>query len=370
MEDNILETKEQILIIGGGIFGLTTAIVLGEAGYRVTLVEKQNDVMLGASLVNQNRVHYGYHYPRSKATGIEALAGLESFKEFYRESICSTFDKYYAVAKKGSHVTSNEFIEFCQSINLDLKEKWPERGILNEELIDSCWLTPESIFDYHKLKQLAIYRVSKIRNVRVIRNTEPLLILPKTDNSYEIKLTNGYKLNTDFIINTTYSGIPDFANNNNYDPIKGKFQLCVMPILESDYKFKGPFGITIMDGPFCSLMPKGFNDNHFILYHVVHSVIQQHVGYHSVDWSPIDGFVELDIMELSKSYYPIIDKMKLRDAWITTRIVLPDQELDDARPTLVINHKKNVYSIFSGKLTTCVDSARNVLSLIDGKKAI
>jgi hypothetical protein len=364
MGGNILETKEQILIIGGGVFGMTAAIILGENGYRVTLVEKQKDIMLGATLVNQNRVHYGYHYPRSKSTGEESLAGLKSFTEFYGDSIHSKFDKYYAVAKKGSHVTSDEFIDFCNSINLPLKEKWPDEGILNRELIESCWLTPEPIFDYNRMKQIAIYRTQKLRNVRIIRNTEPLLIEPKSDGTYQIKLTNGYKLHSDFIINTTYSGIPDFATSNKFEPIKGKFQLCVMPILETKEIFKNPFGITVMDGPFCSLMPKGFNPGEFILYHVVHSVVQQHVGYHSVEWSPIDGFVELDIMDLSKHYYPILEKMKLKDSWITTRIVLPDQELDDARPTLLIEHQKKIFSIFSGKLTTCVDAAYNILDRI------
>lgn len=360
-----METKKQILIIGGGVFGLSAAIVLGEAGYSVTLVEQRNDIMLEASLVNQNRVHLGYHYPRSTSTAEESLAGLQSFKEFYGDAIYDTFDKYYAIAKKGSHVNVNEFEKFCRDIDLPLKEAWPEDGVLNKEMVETCWLTPEPIFDYHKLKQIIIYRIQRTRNIRVIRNTKPIAYEKISDGSFKVQLTNGYKLHVDFILNSTYAGIPDFANSNRLEPIKGKFQLCVMPILDTTYQFKKPFGITVMDGPFCSIMPKGFNKQHFILYHVVHSVIQQHVGYHSVDWSPIDGFVELDIMELSKIYYPILDKMTLRDSWITTRIVLPDQELDDARPTKLIKHDEDVYSIFSGKLTTCVDAAYSVLTLLN-----
>jgi len=361
MVDNILEDKPSVLIIGGGIFGLTSAIVLGESGHRVTLIEKEYDVMLGASLVNQNRIHYGYHYPRSKATAEESLLGLKSFKEFYGKSINGSFDKYYAIAKRGSHINAEEFVAFCDNVGLELKEKYPDNQILNRDSIDACWLTPEPIFDFHVLKQIVIYRLVKLRNVRVIRNTEILSTERLYDTSFKINLTNGYRINADFILNTTYSGIPNFAESNNFQPLKGKFQLCIMPILESNKKLKRPFGVTVMDGPFCSIMPKGFEDNHFILYHVVHSVIQQHVGYHGVEWSPIDGFVELDIIEQSKYFYPILKDMKLRDSWITTRIVLPDQELDDARPTLLIEHDKRVFSIFSGKLTTCVDAAYSVL---------
>lgn len=359
-----METKQHILIIGGGVFGLTSAIVLGEAGYEVTLVEKNNDIMLEASLVNQNRVHYGYHYPRSKATAEESLQGLATFKDYYGPSIYDTFDKYYAIAKKGSHLNAEEFASFCDNVGLSLKEAWPEDGILNKDMVEACWLTPEPIFDFHRLKQEIIYRLNKLRKVRVIRNTRPLSIEDIPGGGFDITLTNGYHVKADFIVNSTYAGIPDFASKNRVEPIKGKFQLCVMPILETDHNFKNPFGVTVMDGPFCSIMPKGFNKNHFILYHVTHSVVQQHVGYHSVDWSPIDGFVELDIVELSKSFYPVLDKMKLRDSWITTRIVLPDQELDDARPTKLIKHKENVYSIFSGKLTTCVDAAKSIIDLL------
>ena len=367
MEDNILDNKEHILIIGGGIFGLTSAIVLAENGYRVTLVEKNYDVMLGASLVNQNRIHNGYHYPRSKSTAEESLLGLESFKQYYGDSIYGNFDKYYAIAKRGSHLNANEFVAFCENVGLDLKEAWPDARVLNKDMIEACWLTPEPIFDFHKLKQIAVYRIAKNKNIRIIRNTEPLTLYRKSDNSFDVKLTNGHKLNVDFVLNTTYSGIPDFAERNKFKPIKGKFQLCVMPILESENPVHQPYGVTVMDGPFCSLMPKGFSENHFILYHVAHSVNQQHVGYQSVDWAPIDGFVELDIMEESRIFFPILDEMKLRDSWITTRIVLPDQELDDARPTFLLEHDDRIFSIFSGKLTTCVDAGHKVLEFIKKK---
>ncbi len=359
-----METKQHILIIGGGIFGLSAAIVLGEAGHKITLIEKENDIMLGASLVNQNRIHYGYHYPRSQATAKESLSGLQSFKEFYGASIYSSFDKYYAIAKKGSHINSEEFITFCRNVDLKLEEKWPEKGLLNEDMIEMCWLTPEPIFDFHKLKQIAIYRISRNKNIRIIRNTKVLSLDKKSDGTIIVHLINGYQLECDQILNTTYKGIPDFVTENKFEPVKGKFQYCIMPILGTEREFKQPFGITIMDGPFCSLMPKGFSQGDFILYHVVHSVIEEHIGYHSVDWSPIEGFIELDIIEHSKLYYPILSKMKLKDSWITTRIVLPDQELDDARPTLLIEHQENIYSIFSGKLTTCIDSAYQFLDKI------
>ncbi len=354
-----MDTKKHVLIIGGGIFGLTAAIVLGENGVKVTLVEKQKDIMQGASLVNQNRVHYGYHYPRSKNTVEEALTGLSSFKEFYGNSIYDQFDKYYAIANRGSHLNAEEFYSFCQKLNLPLEEAYPPSGVLNRSMVEACWLTPEPIFDFNKLKQIVIYRIAKNKNIRVVRNSQPLSINNLKEEK-EVILTNGYKVRCHAIISATYAGIADLVDLFGTDNVKAKFQLCVMPILEMDNP-PAPFGVTVMDGPFCSLMPKGFSKGEFILYHVTHSVVQAHIGYHSVDWSPIDGFVELDIMELSKGFFPLLDEMRLRDSWITTRVVLPEQEMDDARPTLLLDHGKSIYSIFSGKLTTCVDVAREAM---------
>jgi hypothetical protein len=362
MGGSILEIDKHVLIVGGGIFGITAAIVLGESGYKVTVIEKRNDVMQEASLVNQNRIHYGYHYPRSRATCEESLTGLNSFREFYGTAINTSFKKYYAIAKQDSHVTAKQFYDFASSLDLPLEEAWPEKNLLNRHLLENCWLTPEPIFDYDTLKQIALYRLVKCKNIQILRNASPVSIKEANQNK-EVTLANGLKINCDFIINATYSGLSDVLNKFGREEIKAKYQLCIMPILEMKNP-PAPFGITIMDGPFCSLMPKGFEKGKFILYHVVHSVIQQHVGKKSMDWDPIDGKLEMEIMEKSKQYYPVIENMKLIDTWITTRMVLPEQEIDDARPTLIMNNGGNIYSVFSGKLTTCVDAARQIADVV------
>ena len=53
----------KIAIVGGGIFGLTIAAVLGKNGFSVDLFEEKKDVFMAASGINQFRLHRGYHYP-------------------------------------------------------------------------------------------------------------------------------------------------------------------------------------------------------------------------------------------------------------------------------------------------------------------
>ena len=51
----------------------------------------------------------------------------------------------------------------------------------------------------------------------------------------------------------------------------------------------------------------------------------------------------------------------------TFRAVLADRDHDDARPTLVNHEGDNVYTLFSGKIDTCVNAGRELMRNINGK---
>ena len=59
--------KMKIAVVGAGIFGVTAAYTLAK-NHSVDLFEKNNDIMMESSDVNQCRIHRGYHYPRSPDT--------------------------------------------------------------------------------------------------------------------------------------------------------------------------------------------------------------------------------------------------------------------------------------------------------------
>ena len=48
----------------------------------------------------------------------------------------------------------------------------------------------------------------------------------------------------------------------------------------------------------------------------------------------------------------------------TFRTVLPNKDEDDARPTLVEKTDDKTFSIFSGKIGTCVSAADEILEYI------
>ena len=58
---------QQVTVIGGGVIGLTSAWWLLEAGYGVTLLERETDVGSGASLRNGGQLSYRYVAPLADA---------------------------------------------------------------------------------------------------------------------------------------------------------------------------------------------------------------------------------------------------------------------------------------------------------------
>ena len=78
--------NKKIAIVGGGLFGITSYIVLKREGYDCVLFEKNKDLLLGASTNNLNRVHFGYHYPRDDKTARQSLKGYESFRKVFSKA--------------------------------------------------------------------------------------------------------------------------------------------------------------------------------------------------------------------------------------------------------------------------------------------
>ena len=92
------------VIIGGGIFGLYAAYVLGRAGFSVVLLEKENLSLNRASRVNQARLHTGLHYPRSLLTARDSLGYYQRFREEFPDSV-RDFKQIYAISDYNSQTS-------------------------------------------------------------------------------------------------------------------------------------------------------------------------------------------------------------------------------------------------------------------------
>ena len=128
---------KKIKVIGAGLFGCCTAYELNKEGYDVTIIEKSSDIMNKASKYNHNRIHFGYHYPRSIDTARQSLDGLDSFLKNYKDSIVSNFPNYYMIAKQNSKVAASEYIKFCDELNLDYTlNDYPNNLLVDKDMLD------------------------------------------------------------------------------------------------------------------------------------------------------------------------------------------------------------------------------------------
>tara|TARA_E500000305_G_C3983007_1_gene217913 strand:+ start:109 stop:1143 length:1035 start_codon:yes stop_codon:yes gene_type:complete len=332
-----------ILIIGAGLFGCCTAIELERSGHRVTLLEKESDIMKKASKMNHNRIHLGFHYPRSIKTAKQSLNGLVSFLLNFKEAIVSDFPNYY-MNHIDSNVSSTEYTNFCDEVGISYEFEYPKNYLLKKKDIDLSLRVNEPIFDYDILKSIVDV---KLKDVNLKLNTE-----------FDGDIT-GY----DYIINASYSNV-NIVNDMLESPkLNLKFQDVIVPIFKMKHK---PIGLTIMDGPFCSVMPKGANDNEFLLYHPKFSVVSDSKKHISLSEENENDLIDA-IYKNSIQYYPFLKNVERQDCWRTVR-ALPVNHNDARLSEIFINKKnQNHITILSGKISTCWKVAYEIKSIIRNK---
>ena len=139
---------KKVAIIGAGIFGCTTAISLAN-NYEVHIFDRASDILQGASTSNHLRYHLGYHYPRSPETATESIAARERFPA------------YYGVSKTNTKTTPENFLIFCDKMNLPYIKEFPDEKFMNRAKISLCIKTPEEVYDPEILKDIVLEKISQ-----------------------------------------------------------------------------------------------------------------------------------------------------------------------------------------------------------------
>lgn len=357
--------KIRVGIIGCGIFGSEIAIALCQSGFSVSIIDSNEEILQGASGNNLNRVHIGFHYPRDLETAKQAYQCYEEFKEKYSSCVSTNFLNSYFIANEGSLTSSKKFYEFCKKLGA------PHKIIKSKEFplvitgADDGIICEESVYDFGSMRKLicdkfAEHRVKLITGNSVIR-------LSKNDDFYSLELANGDTINVDVVINTTYADINRLANQIGIEVDEMQYEYTVIPIIEAAIP---RVGVTIMDGPFTSILPRG-TSGEFLLYHVDHSVLTREVGYQvKSDWlAPETGpFYKINkqeyfskMIELCSQFIPDLKSAKLCGFLEGPRIVQSRKESTDARPSVVkFNNNDSYISILSGKVDSSIWAAKNI----------
>ncbi|MFN0175126.1 MAG: FAD-dependent oxidoreductase [Saprospiraceae bacterium] len=382
------------VIVGGGIFGCYAALYLAGRGAKVAILEKEARLFQKASLVNQARLHSGYHYPRSIATAAMSDEHKVRFTEEHRPFINQAFEKFYAIDRYGSFTDGQQFERFCEFLEIPC-ERVTEHNLFNFERLEALYRTEEHSFDPVLLGNYYRDRVENTAGITVFKSTQiqqaeqsgkewvvtlqTLQTLQTVQTHQTLQTLQTHQtpqtpqtLQTNTIINATYSA------TNAINQIFGVNELALTHEISeiafvSSPQF-GQRGLTVMDGPFGSIMPFGLSGL-FSLSSVAYT-------HHKISFDALPRF-DCQIPELDPACRPeapgICTECPRRPASNATKMLAQMQQyfaehvrftqlfsyytiksklkashIDDGRPTeiLLLRENPKFYCLFAGKINS------------------
>ena len=341
------------VVIGGGFFGISIALKRAERGEKVALVEAESELMQRASLVNQARVHGGYHYPRSLLTGIRAQTNYQKFIKEYQDCLFDDFTKFYAIAGPLSAVTANQFWNFCERIGAPIEiAPGKIKCVFNRNLIDEVFKVKEATFNslllLKNLKQkIELNHITTLLNTQCEKMSavgdDIILTTRKLHESSEIKTKSLYV--------ATYNSINSLLKSSGLPLISLINEVTEIALVENPnpilFSEMQEAGITVMDGPFFSIMP--FPTSHcYSLTHVRYTPHYQWIETEAAYNPPLSTLdrssfnKELSHFDLMRRdagrYLPELMNLKYIRSLYEVKTILPRNANDDGRPIL---HKKD-----------------------------
>tara|TARA_Y100000816_G_scaffold276063_1_gene244874 strand:- start:1816 stop:2898 length:1083 start_codon:yes stop_codon:yes gene_type:complete len=264
-----MKKKKQILIIGAGIHGCFIAKYLSESEHSITLIDKNKDICLETSAATHNRANRGFHYPRSKETTNECRLAYNYFNKNYKKFLRKIIS-FYCIEKK-SKTNLSSYLNFFKSNKLKYEVIKNSKFIKKDE-IEGIIRADEGCFNHKEIKAYLRNKIKK-KNIKVFFNFNLKKVKKSGQQTLFISNDKIIKNKFDVIINATYN-LSNETLKKFFSKIKvNKYKHQITEVVEIESKSKFP-GITIMDGPYCTIMPKIGSKNTYLLYDVEHSIRQ------------------------------------------------------------------------------------------------
>ncbi len=337
------------------------------------MVEKERALFKKASIVNQARLHSGYHYPRSVATALMSDDNKARFTEEHRDFILFDFEKYYAIDRHGSLTDAAQFERFCEFIGIRCKRQ-EDHPLFNYDRLEALYLTTEYTFDPMLIAEFYQQKIAAQSGIEIRRFTQ-IKEAAVVGDSWQVQLQNLDNEQFETIeaksaINATY------AQSNALNRLFGMPDIDLMHEISEMAFVTSPqlknIGLTVMDGQFGSLMPYGLSG--------LLSLSSVAYTHHKVSYDNLPTFdcqqrnllCRPDFTEdcngcpaaPSSNYRKMLgqirlyfsDKVKLdyQHSLFTIKSKLKANFIDDGRPTEIscLHRSPNFYCIFAGKINS------------------
>jgi hypothetical protein len=332
----------KIAVAGAGIYGANIAIRLAEEGHNVRLFDPLG-LMRAASVINQYRIHSGYHYPRSPETISETIEARAEFMAAFEPAIVRNSLHYYAIPKEGSQTPPELFERVMAQYNLVCKPcrpQWMDFG-----LIDRCYEVDEQIYDPDVLRNLVESRIKALG-------------MPFEHRAFTPEMRPDY----DFVVWSTYGLGPSLGlfKSAKYQ-VAEKILIALPPVLRH-------ISLVVVDGPFTAFDPYGSsewslfgsakNTNHWTTTDPREPIPERYASLlNAPGFAPID-FSRFDAMRQDSTLaVPASRDAVYLGSRFTMRVV-ENNPLQDRRTLYVHETAPGELHIFSGKVVGAVKAAR------------
>ena len=361
------------IIIGAGLYGLYAALRCGRRKERILVLECDDAPFKRATYINQARVHMGYHYPRSYSTAVKSAHYFERFCRDYGFCIHSGFDQVYATSSDFSWTNATQFRRFCHNAGIRCDDIAPSK-YFKDNMCDGAFLTREYTYDAQILKKYFLREIAKLGNVE-IRCKARIETISRQAEHYRIQTEDGKNAESGFVLNATYASVNQISAMLGFEPIKIKYELCEIILCTVSDELKN-IGLTVMDGPFFSIMPFGKTGYHSLTavtftphntsYGTVPAFECQTGNKGFCDPSRLGNCDDCPAKPQSAwSYMSNLARKYIREEYgfeyvkslFSMKPVLQAAEIDDSRPTVI--RAQSVHptfvSVLSGKINTVYD---------------
>ncbi|MBI3687582.1 MAG: NAD(P)/FAD-dependent oxidoreductase [Actinobacteria bacterium] len=328
----------RLAVVGAGWYGCHIASELIRDGHDVHVFEAKPEIFVGASGYTQNRLHQGFHYPRSSQTRKQSITGFNQFKATYPFLGRPIADNIYAVAAVDSLLDAETYTQIIAASGLEYEDVEPDA--------------------FH------------LENVSAALRVGEELLLTAGAKDYFAELLRPYLRLGDPVVELKDSGCEVFANGESFDAAidctwgastaLGEspwtdlyFEPCVTLLYDSEPPVRD-LALTVVDGPFFSVYP--YDDEHCTLTSVTHTPLGRHGSYEQAvaTISRQDGAsltaVRTAMERQVVDYWPgFHDHFRYSDASCSVKTKM--RSGSDARIASIRRTGRQIY-VFAGKVNT------------------
>ena len=331
----------KIAILGAGWFGCHIASILKKKNY-VDLYESKNQILSSTSSYNTNRLHHGFHYPRSEKTRSQCVNNFDLFKKEY-PNICTKVKKNIIAIHNKSKIDLKNYKNILKKSGLTFEDlKKNELGLKN---MQGSILCDEELIRHDLAKKELKKRLKGVR-----------LYLKYKVKNFKNNLIGKKKY--DWIIDCTANSIKDNFDNVYFEP---RITLVYKSKLKN-------FALMVMDGNFWCIYPRG--KTFYTLGSVIYSRISKPTKSLKIAKKNITEFINKKISQRVSKFEKQVEKdfPEFKSYFTYHKFYKSICSLyvskSDNRP-LLIKRKKKVISVLGGKIDTVIQAGNQINKIIN-----